>query len=483
MRESPRLLNHPDAARLPRALFRDLQMDSIISEAAIAVLQIPCDRAEILRREEFFALLQDQEKRERVKHILSVLTDLERSLMLLRDAKIPLDMYHRRRDAFRMYVRACERLTSASDLGSLFGDVAAYYSSVEKQHTVSRMKEACREVTEHLHRFKMGLLSFSDKNWLTPDYDAVSEADRIAICACKLGFIMPERKQRNDKISLALSDAMCSLYGEEVSEIETLFREFADVDLKEPLLYIAEIRFFLEIYELTQKAESAGIPHCFPEVADRPQFTAEDLYDVSLLAKQCERIVPNDADFTQAEPFCFLVGANGGGKTTYLRAIGINLVLFFSGCPVFAKKAILYPFQIVSAHFPKDERFDHVGRLDEEWARTDEKLRQSAGQDAFLLFNETYSGADDTRGFALLKELAARISTAKHFGVYVTHFHTVMTLNYPVLSAEIDPADENKRTYRIVKSKGNASSYAADILKKYGLDKDSLRERRDGYGK
>ena len=50
-------------------------------------------------------------------------------------------------------------------------------------------------------------------------------------------------------------------------------------------------------------------------------------------------------------------------------------------------------------------------------------------------------------------------------------------------SAEIDPADENKRTYRIVKSKGNASSYAADILKKYGLDKDSLRERRDGYGK
>ena len=38
---------------------------------------------------------------------------------------------------------------------------------------------------------------------------------------------------------------------------------------------------------------------------------------------------------------------------------------------------------------------------------------------------------------------------------------------YPVLSAEIDPTDENRRTYRIVQSKGTASSYAADILRKY----------------
>ncbi len=483
MRENPRLLKDSSAARLPRALFRDLQMDSILSEAAMAVLQVPCERAEILRRGELFALLQNGGKRDRVSHILSVLTDLERSLILLRDAKIPLDMYHRRRDAFCAYIRACETLASASDLGRLFGDVAAYYSSVERQQTVSRMKEACRIITERLQGFRTGLLTFSDKNWLTPDYDAVSEAERIADCACKLGFSVPERKQRNDKIPLALSDALGRLYGAEVSEIEILFREFADVDLKEPIAYIAEIRFFLEIYELTQKAEEAGIPHCFPEVADRPQFKAEDLYDVSLLAKQCERIVPNDADFKEAEPFRFLVGANGGGKTTYLRAVGINLVLFLSGCPVFAGKAILYPFPIVLAHFPKDERFDHVGRLDEERARTEEMLRQSAGQEAFLLFNETFSGADDTRGFALLKELADRMRTALHFGVYVTHFHTVMTLDYPVLSAEIDPADENKRTYRIVKAKGNASSYAADILKKYGLDKDSLRKRRDGYGK
>jgi len=57
-----------------------------------------------------------------------------------------------------------------------------------------------------------------------------------------------------------------------------------------------------------------------------------------------------------------------------------------------------------------------------------------------------------------------------------------MSLDYPVLSAEVDLSDANKRTFRIVRSKGSASSYAADILKKYGLDQSSLAARRHGNG-
>ena len=99
-----------------------------------------------------------------------------------------------------------------------------------------------------------------------------------------------------------------------------------------------------------------------------------------------------------------------------------------------------------------------------------------------MLFNETFSGTDDKRGFELLKDTATQIDEHRHFGLYVTHFHEVMSLDYPVLSAEVDATDENKRTFRIVRSKGSASSYAADILKKYGLDKNSLEARRCGNG-
>ena len=101
---------------------------------------------------------------------------------------------------------------------------------------------------------------------------------------------------------------------------------------------------------------------------------------------------------------------------------------------------------------------------------------------AFLFFNETFSGTDDKRGFELLKDTAMKIGENHRFGLYVTHFHEVMSLDYPVLSAEVDLSDANKRTFRIVKSKGSASSYASDILKKYRLDKDSLTARRCGHG-
>jgi len=233
---------------------------------------------------------------------------------------------------------------------------------------------------------------------------------------------------------------------------------------------------------LIQRVTKLGVPHSIAKISQKTQYIAKELYDISLLAKNCETIVPNDADFTENEPFCFLLGANGGGKTTYLRALGVNLIFFLAGCPVFAKEAEIYPFDIVLSHFPRDERFDNTGRLDEEGRRTEEMLKAAQDKIAFLLFNETFSGTDDKRGFDLLTDTVAKIAESKQLGLYVTHFHEVMSLDYPVLSAEVDLSDANKRTFRIVRSKGSASSYASDILKKYRLDKAALAARRCGHG-
>ncbi len=482
MRNMPSLLNYNSSCALPRELFTDLQLDKLLNPQAISVLQKICGEEEILRREELFSFLENDDVLYQIKGCLTALLSSERMLILLKGAKTQFDRYHRHKEVFEAYICACETLSSLSNIGSLMHDVAKYFSSDEKESILSEMKEATQKITSLLDRMHVGLLSFADKNWITPDCAAVSEFDYVAKCAEKLGFYVPEKKKKVTKIDLALSDAICRLYVDEVLEIEALIAKFANVDLYEPIAYISEIKFFLEIRELIMKAEMIGVPHSYPKIADRPQYAAKELYDVSLLAKNCDNIVPNDANFIEDERGYFLVGANGGGKTTYLRAVGINLILFLSGCPVFAKDAEIYPFGSVFSHFPKDERFDDVGRLDEELKRTNAILRNSENKTAFLLFNETYSGTDEKRGFDLLKTTVDRIRASKHFCLYVTHFHEVMALEYPVLSAEIDPNDENKRTYRIVKTKGNASSYAADILKKYRLDKESLAARRSGDG-
>lgn len=481
MTTRPKLLNYNEKANLPRQLFADLQLDKVLSEQAINVLQKPCTEGEILRREELFALLEKSENNDKLKDCLTILINAERALTLLKDAEVQLDRYRRHMEAFAAYINACESLVSLSGCGSLLADVANYFSSEEKQRTIAEISEGKNRITTLLNQMRNGLLSFADKNWLTPDCDAVSEFDHIAVCAEELGFSVIKKRRHNTKINLSMSNAVCRLYADKVIEIEAILEKFANTDFYEPLSYISEIRFFLEIHDLIRKSGRIGVPYCIPKAAKEPLYQAKELFDISLLTKNCERIVPNDADFTENESFYFLFGANGGGKTSYLRAVGINLVLFLTGCPIFAKNATIYPFDFVASHFPKDERFDNIGRLDEELKRTVEMINASDNKTAFLLFNETFSGTDDKRGFELLKNTAEQVRAAKHFGLYVTHFYEAMSLDYPALSAEIDPADQNKRTYRIVKSKGNASSYAADILKKYRLDKESLKARRDGY--
>ena len=478
----PRLLNNSNTVLLPGALFSDLQLDKILSEQTISVLRQPCKHSEIVRRNELFVLLEKDENVVRIENALSVLSDAERELRLLNDAKTPLDKYYRQAEVLESYMTSCEALASIHDRGTLFADVADYFSSDEKKIILSDMKESVQKIKSLLHEMSTGLLSFADKNWLTPDYDAVSEIDSIFECAKNLGFTVPKKKPQNTKIDFSLSDTICRLYSDKVAQIEVEIAQYADVDFYEPTAYISEIKFYLEIHSLIQRAAKIGVPHCNAKIAQTPQYIAKRLYDVSLLAKNCENIVPNDADFTENEPFCFLLGANGGGKTTYLRALGVNLILFLAGCPVFAKEAEIYPFDIVLSHFPKDERFDNTGRLDEERKRSEEMLNMAEHKVSFLFFNETFSGTDDKRWLDLLTDTAAKIEESKHFGLYVTHFHEVMSLDYTVLSAEVDLTDANKRTFRIVRSQGSSSSYAADILKKYRLDKDSLESRRSGHG-
>ncbi len=478
----PRLLRYENESILSRRIFTDLQLDSILREQVISVLQKPCVKEEILCRQEIFAQLGNSDSYEKMQSLFSLLRDEERILSLIRESNVPLERYHLKALLLEVHIRVWDMLVSMSYFGERFAEAAEYFSSADQEHLISEMRMDYDRILLLQEKTHCGLLSFSNKNWLTPDYDAVSECDRIADCARSLGLAVPERRKKSTRVDISFSDAICRLYKEEVQEIEGILGKYENAVFTETISYIPEIQFWLDICDLVAKAYNLHIPHCFPKITDSPQYNAKDVYDISLLAKNCENIIPNDANFTETEPFFFVIGANGGGKTTYLRAVGINLLLFLAGCPIFAKKASVYPFAFTASHFPKDERFDNTGRLDEERKRTEEIFVSAQGKKAFLLFNETFSGADDKRGFSLLMETAAHIRENGHFGLYVTHFHEVMNTDYPILSAEVNTTDENKRTYRIVKTKGNASSYAADILKKYRLDKESLRKRRDERG-
>ena len=133
-------------------------------------------------------------------------------------------------------------------------------------------------------------------------------------------------------------------------------------------------------------------------------------------------------------------------------------------------------FDNIFTHFPANESFESDGRFANETARADE-ITGLATENSFAVFNETFSGTDEKKSEEYSAKLASAMADRGVFGIYVTHIHALTGGKIPTLAAVIDENDENRRTYKIRRVGGTTSSFAADILEKYGLDEHSLAEK------
>ena len=97
--------------------------------------------------------------------------------------------------------------------------------------------------------------------------------------------------------------------------------------------------WFRALAELEALASLAGYAferpdHVFPEIVSEATFEAESLGHPLI---QAEKRVSNDVTMTGPGHALVVTGSNMSGKSTLLRAIGVNAVLASSGAPVCAK--------------------------------------------------------------------------------------------------------------------------------------------------
>ena len=204
---------------------------------------------------------------------------------------------------------------------------------------------------------------------------------------------------------------------------------------------------------------------------------AANAYDITLIAKGESNIVPNDVLFSDTEPFFYLTGANDGGKTTYLRTVGVLVLLFLLGCPVPAENAEIGGVNCIYTHFPRDERFDGSGRFIEEKTRVDEILGK-CDKSSLVLLNETLSATNEENAIKFTTELAHRLNGDGVMGLYITHQHDISASEtIPFLQVVVDENDGNRRTFKIRRSRNSGGSFAGEILERYGLMPEALKER------
>lgn len=468
----PQFLYARSNAVIERQVFIDLRLSAVLSEETLEILAHPVSSDEIASRQAVFLRLEDEAFCVRFDACRSSLLDLKKALELYGDSVVPLQKYHLFALLLQAHFDAVAHL-SQLDGGPWCEEIGSYCKDWLQSEQAEKQRNDLAVVSEILAKIRKTHIQFGFKSYLCYPQQTSGYVGQIDGWAAEWGYDLPKEAGTRLSPGEELSDAYARLFDAEFAKLRTILSDYESVLFEAPIDLIGQMDFYLEIHGLVKRAQTVGLPVCCPNISKIRLVDLKNAWDLTLL-QNGQPVVTNDVQFDEQTPFYFLLGANGGGKTTYLRALAINLIFFSAGCPIFAESGRMYPFAKIKTHFPRDERFSFVGRLDEEYARS-EKLLVSADADSFFLYNETFSGTDEEKGLSHTLDAAEKMEKAGAFGLYVTHFHGVESRSYPILSAIVGEGGE--RTYRIVPKSAGGSSFAADILKKYKLDPVSLGER------
>lgn len=142
--------------------------------------------------------------------------------------------------------------------------------------------------------------------------------------------------------------------------------------------------------------------------------------------------IGNDVRF-HPESFMILTGSNMSGKSTFLRSLGINMVLTGMGAPVCASQANVHPLPILVSMRLSDSLSDSESYFFAEIKRLKQIMDELDSQPAFVLLDEILRGtnSDDKRNGTI--EVVKKIISKKAIGAIATHdIEVCLTTNeYP----------------------------------------------------
>lgn len=232
-----------------------------------------------------------------------------------------------------------------------------------------------------------------------------------------------------------------------------------------------ELAFYVGCLNLAQVLTDLDEPIAFPELAPagHRQLSCSGLYDPALAITVGRKVVGNEIA-AEGKDLVIITGANQGGKSTFLRSVGLAQLMMQSGMFVPAESFSGELCTGLFTHYRREEDPTmKSGKLEEELERMS-RMVETLTPNAMVLFNESFGATNEHEGSEIawgivngLVEKGVKVLFVTHLYEFASKFCEKGCPNVLFLRAQREP--DGSRTFKLVEGAPLSTSYGSDLYR------------------
>ncbi len=232
----------------------------------------------------------------------------------------------------------------------------------------------------------------------------------------------------------------------------------------------SEVAFYIGCINLWQQLEKLEMPITFPvpHPINAADYTFKGLYDISLALTKKQAVIGNEIN-ANASKLIIITGANQGGKSTFLRSVGLAQLMLQAGMYVTATSFSAAICHSIFTHYRrKEDESMESGKLDEELLRMSE-IVDRINPNSIVLFNESFAATNEREGSEIAYQITSALIEKNIKVVFVTHMYEFARIFFEkhldgVFFLRAERKSSGRRTFKLIEGEPLRTSFGEDVF-------------------